>query len=225
MTAKFYILAALLVISRIASAKKMELPIELVAMQATIIATGEIVATGKTTYDFKVAEYIKGHNDQVITIRQFEQWTCDIRYAPVAKGQQLVLFLLLQNNTFTIINGSTGEIPIINNQVVLQSEQLMYAPGKYHPYTLERAEFENGIKKLIRCFSMQNQGNKWVADILVQKCSDAEISTFRSTSKFTAWICNRISERYKIIKANTVPVVIYKAIYRYRLYGNSNSGI
>ncbi|WP_324678084.1 hypothetical protein [Hymenobacter sp. GOD-10R] len=115
MTLKLSLLSLLLAVSPFASAKKLELPIEVIASQADYIFIGEIASVQASTYQFYVAEYIKGGGSSSLTVQPFEEWTCDVRYAKVAKGQRLVLFLQKNKGMLELINGSSGELPIINN--------------------------------------------------------------------------------------------------------------
>lgn len=194
---RMLLLTILLPLSIVALAKKRILPIELVAAQAYIIVTGEIIAVGSDTYDLKVSEYIKGDKGNVITVQQFEQWICDTRYAPVAKGQKLILFLQMDHGNFIIINGSTGEIPIKNNRVILQYEEYKHIPYQLH-YELDLTEFKEGIKKFLQCFDIMQQCKDCSTDTLVRKCSDTEINKFIGASRFTAWLYNKIKSGYKI---------------------------
>lgn len=196
MSKRIATLILILIFSLSGMAKKMILPIELVAIQADIIVTGQIIAVNNDSYDFEISKYLKGIGVKVIKVKQFEQWTCDTRYAPVATGQKLILFLLAGRGIFTIINGSTGEIPILKNEVSLEMEQ--YNSRKFIPYKLSVTQFSEGIQKLIFCFDMQKRCNDCYPDNLLQKCSDAEITIFISTSKFTAWLYDKIKRQYKI---------------------------
>ncbi len=76
-----------------ALAKKRTLPIKNVASIADLIVAGEIVSVENNVYQFKIAETIKGKSPAIITVQQFKEWTCDVRYAKATKGQQLFLFL------------------------------------------------------------------------------------------------------------------------------------
>jgi hypothetical protein len=191
----------LLTISTIASAKKMNLPIELVATQADIIVIGEIISAKDNSYDLKVIEHIKGDNDSIITVEQFKEWTCDIRYAKVEKGQKLFLFLKKINNKLEIINGSTGEIPITNNQVTLIHEEFKHIDYESHPYTLDLSEFKVGIIKFINCFAMLRDCNSCYPDSLLQMCNDKELKIFIATNEFSKWIYKKVKGEYKIIKS------------------------
>jgi hypothetical protein len=179
----------------------MNLPIELVATQADIIVIGEIIAVKNNSYDIKVIEYIKGDKDSIITIQQFEEWTCDIRYAKVEKGQKLFLFLKKINNKLEIINGSTGEIPIINNQVILKHEEFKHIDYESQPYTLDLSEFKIGIIKFIDCFAMLSDCNSCYPDSLLQKCNEKELNTYIALNEFAEWIYKKVRSEYKIIKS------------------------
>ncbi|WP_375437561.1 hypothetical protein [uncultured Hymenobacter sp.] len=201
MTLKIALLPLLLAVSPIASAKKAYMPLEAIASQADYIVIGEIVSADPTSYRFKVAEYIKGSGRQILTVQQFAEWTCDVRYAKAAKGQRLFLFLKKHHTALEIIDGSSGEMPIINHTVTLPYESYAYQYGKpFVPYSIALQEFKTGIKKLVSCFNIPADPNPFSTNskAVVQLCGADEIKAFRSASKFTGWLYERIRTRYSI---------------------------
>jgi hypothetical protein len=99
------------------SAKKMNYPLEVVAGMADLIVTGEIASVSEGVYQFNVSENIKGKSEATITVKMFHEWTCDVRWKKAEKGQQLFLFLLKKEGKYEIINGSTGELFIVDERV------------------------------------------------------------------------------------------------------------
>jgi hypothetical protein len=185
-------------------AKKTYQPIEVIASQADYIVVGVFLAVQAHTYQFKVAEYVKGSGLSSLTVQQFEEWTCDIRYAKPAKGQRLVLFLKKHDAALELINGSTGEMPILNNQVTLPNEAYSPQLGRpFVPYTIDLAEFKTGMKRYIRCFKIPvdpNASAYFHTRAIVQLGTAQEIAAFRSASKFTGWLYERIKTYYTVAK-------------------------
>jgi hypothetical protein len=203
MMLRINLVVLLLAVSISASAKKACLPIEAIASQAEYIVIGEIVAATATSYTFKVAEYVKGSGHQTVTVQQFKEWTCDVRYAKAAKGQRLFLFLKKHHAALEIINGSSGELPIINDKVTLEYDTYTYERGKpFVPYSIELKEFKTGIKKFISCFNVLADPApfSFQRSTVVQLGSLQEVNAFRAASKFTGWLYERIKTHYTIAK-------------------------
>ena len=204
MALKLSLFSLLLAVSTLSWAKKIELPIEVIASQADYMVIGEIVSVQASTYQFHVAEYVKGSGSSTITVQQFKEWTCDVRYAKAAKGQHLFLFLQKHKGALELINGSSGELPILHNQVTLEYEAYAYQYGKpFVPYSIPLPELTTGLKKFVRCFSIPPDPNapySFHPRAIVQVGSAAELNAFRSTSKFTGWLYDRIQTRYTIAK-------------------------
>ena len=199
MNIRLGILTALLLAAFGAAAKKYILPIEVVAAQADCIVVGEIVAVEAASYQFKVTDYVKGSGSRLLTVQQFKEWTCDERYAKAAPGQRLFLFLQNHNNALEIINGSTGEIPIVNNQLTLEHEPSNLQFGQpFVPYTIGLAEFKTGIATFTHCFQLPKTAGNPYSRALVQTCGAKEVARFAATSNFTRWLYRRINDRYTI---------------------------
>jgi hypothetical protein len=198
------LLGLLLFLPATAWAKKMNLPLEAMALEADYIVVGEIVAVQARTYQFHVAEYVKGSSRPTVTVQQFEEWTCDVRYAKAAKGQRLVLFLKQHGAALELINGSTGERPIFHNRVTLDTEVYAFRPGQpFVPYAIDLPEFTDGIKRLVRCFAMPAVAEdpySFTPRTVVQRASADEVRAFRAASKFTGWLYERITTRYTVAK-------------------------
>ncbi len=101
--------------------KKRILSYPVVISGADLIVEGEIsnVSFFVYEYDFKITEYIKGKAEQEITINMWKEWTCDKRIKRPIKGQRLLLFLTKRDNgEYEVINGSTGELFINENDSI-----------------------------------------------------------------------------------------------------------
>ncbi|WP_324680535.1 hypothetical protein [Hymenobacter sp. GOD-10R] len=204
MTTKILFLTLLLAVATLASAKKMILPLEVIALQADYIVSGEIVSVQDSTYQFHVTDYVKGSGRSTLTVQQFEEWTCDVRYAKAAKGQRLVLFLQKHQGALELINGSSGELPILHNQVTLKHEIYAYHPGQpFVPYSIPLPEFTTGIKQLVRCFTIPADPTarlSFAHRTIVQLGSPNEVQAFQSASQFTGWLYERVKTRYTVAR-------------------------
>ncbi|WP_114789291.1 hypothetical protein U0035_06975 [Niabella yanshanensis] len=175
-------------------------PIEYVASVADLIVNGEIVAAANGVYLFKVDETLKGKSAAVIRVQQFNEWTCDIRYAKAAKGQRLILFLKKVNDQLEIVNGSTGEIPLINDSVTLTYES--YSPTNYtRPYQLNAKEFSEGIKGFINLFALTGNNKEPGSVCFRQNGSDGELQKFIAGNSFSKWMYEKVQRNYTIVKS------------------------
>ncbi len=182
-----------------ALADKIVMPIEMVALEADIIVIGKIISVGKETYQFKVTEFIKGVGDSIITVQKFREWICDMRYASVAKGQHLFLFLEKSNGKFTLVNASTGEIPIINDSITLNNEINGHSENfQAIHYSTKISEFKDGIKSFIRCFKAPDD-NYLQQTQLIQICNNQQLKVFINKNSFTNWLYKKIKKYYKLV--------------------------
>ncbi len=200
MNKRIILLLWMLTFSITVSAKSMRLPIELLALESDVIAIGEIVSFTDSTYEFKVEDYIKGDADSIITVQLFHEWTCNRRYARVEKGQKIFLFLKIAKGQFEILNGSTGEIPIINNEIILNDyEENEHIDAQWHPYTMDLLQFKMGISGFIHCFKSVNC-DECYTDTLFQLCDAKSIMSFKLANKFSGWLYERVEDEYKIYR-------------------------
>ncbi|MBW4362821.1 hypothetical protein [Flavobacterium taihuense] len=183
-------------------AKKIVSPIEIISGMADIIVIGEIDIVKDNSYTFKISETIKGQVYKTISVRKFKEWTCDTRFGKVKKGQRLCLFLKKGSTNWTIINGSTGELLILNNYITLGGdEEYIHVDYKFTPYRLSVQEFKNGIREFSKCYRFIGE-----YDFMDKKahfeqiCDDKQISKFKSINKFSAWLYKRMT-KYPVIKA------------------------
>ncbi|RZK41102.1 MAG: hypothetical protein EOO90_12875 [Pedobacter sp.] len=178
-------------------AKKLEFPIEVIAGSADLIVIGEIDAVKDNSYTFKIFETLKGQSYESIAVNMFKEWTCDIRFDKPKKGQKLFLFLKKKLSNWEIINGSSGELPILNNSITLKNEQYEYVRDKFTPYTISLVDFKIGIKSFCNCYKFVGSYasiEKWYFS---QICEDDKINKFKLINNFSAWL-NKKMMRYQL---------------------------
>ncbi|MCH5720715.1 hypothetical protein [Niabella hibiscisoli] len=176
-------------------------PVEYVASIADLIVTGKIISVENGTYQFKIAETIKGKSVGLITVQQFSEWECDVRYAKAAKGQQLFLFLKKINGKYEIVNGSTGELPVIDGKVTLMYESPDHIFKHSYPYQVNIEEFKAGIKGFIRVFSMSEYDKEANRFYFLQRARENELQKFIASSSFSKWMYEKVQRNYTIIKS------------------------
>lgn len=169
-------------------AKKDIFPLTLIAANADLIVIGEIDMVKNDTYTFKTGETLKGQTYKKITVKMFEEWTCDNRFEKAKKGQKLFLFLKKGQNHWDIINGSSGELFISNNLIYLGGEDSMkIVNNKITQNDMSLTEFKNTIRDFCKCYIFIGDGdyrNK-NPQYFLQICSDRQISEFEKRSKFS----------------------------------------
>lgn len=173
-------------------AKKMDLPLEIIAGNADLIVIGEIDFVKYNTYTFKIIETIKGQHYKTISVKSFEEWLCDPRFIKLQKGQKLFLFLKKESDKWTVINGSAGELEI--------SDDLIYLGGPIPPPpfgsnkiirdSASLMQFKNGIRDFCKCYQfigkLESRNGEY--GYFIQTCSDLQVSNFKSRSKFSIWL-------------------------------------
>jgi hypothetical protein len=87
------------------------LPYSFVILKSDLIVEGRIAQLSETSFIFQIDSTIKGSNIDTCRVLKWGQWTCDHRIKDYVVGQHLILFMILDDNqSYTIINGSTGEL-------------------------------------------------------------------------------------------------------------------
>jgi hypothetical protein len=92
---------------------KIFIPFEQVVYQSEIIANGKIIEINELSYVFKIQKLIKGDSEtcEVITIKKFMEWPCDMRRKKHKIGQELIVYVKGYGDYgWNTISGSTGEI-------------------------------------------------------------------------------------------------------------------
>jgi len=94
------------------------LPYGIIISKADLIVEGTVISKGKDKYQFNVTEFVKGNALKTINVKIWEEWTCDKRIEDIEKNQRLLLFLRSDKENHSIINGSTGELFILEDETV-----------------------------------------------------------------------------------------------------------
>lgn len=172
----------------------MHLPLEIIAGKADLIVIGKIIDVQEKTYTFKITETLKGSLGSLITVEKFEEWTCDIRFAKHKVGQALFLFLQKGTGHWKIIDGSNGEIPIVNQQIKLMNPTV-YTIANPNP-TFSLTAFKNGIRLFCQYFKLiQKEENIYRSSYSFRRLvSNDKILSFKLNSPFSAWLVTQIKK-------------------------------
>jgi hypothetical protein len=175
-------------------AKKYFYPMQVVAGMADLIVEGEINSVSGNSYTFNIDQTIKGTAVKQIIVKMFQEWTCDMRWKKAEPGQTLLLFLTKANDSFDIINGSTGEIFIIDNKV-----QLFMNAEK----NIQLEDAVTAFKNFTSCYSLPGKDifpfNKPVFD---QLKTDSEIAVLKKANKVSVYLFSEM----KAFAINKLPV-------------------
>ncbi|MEN9907502.1 MAG: hypothetical protein RLZZ540_643 [Bacteroidota bacterium] len=169
-------------------AKKDIFPLTLITASADLIVIGEIDMVKNNTYLFKIGETLKGQKYRTISVKMFEEWTCDNRFEKPKKGQKLFLFLKKGQKEWKIINGSSGEMFISDNLIYLGGEDSMkIVNNKITRNDMSLTEFKNTIKDFCKCYVFIGDGDYRNPNpqYYLQICSDRLIAEFENRSKFS----------------------------------------
>jgi len=180
-----------------AEAKKLEFPIEIITGSADLIVIGEIDAVKDNSYTFKIFETLKGQSYGSITVNMFKEWTCDVRFDKAKKGQKLCLFLKKEFSNWEIINGSNGELPILNNSIILKHEEYEHVRNQFTPYTISLFDFKIGIKTFCKCYKFIGKYASVEKGYFSRIGDDDKINKFKLINNFSAWL-NKKMMRYQL---------------------------
>ncbi|MGI4735757.1 MAG: hypothetical protein ACRYG7_11320 [Janthinobacterium lividum] len=124
-----------------------------------------------------------------------------MRYAKAAKGQRLVLFLKKHPKALEIVDASTGEMSIVNEQVTLQHDSYDGHYGQsFVPYAIALPAFKAGLKKVVSCFKIPMDPSAAFLRTVVPLCGAEEVNTTSSANTFTGWLYRRIKSRYALAR-------------------------
>lgn len=157
---------------------------EVMAGMADLIVVGEISKVHVTsTYDFTITSVIKGSAKSIIKVNMFKEWTCDHRAKKAESGQRLLLFLQKDMfGTYEIINGSTGEKFIENNQLeIVINEKIP---------TVD--ELTLGLKLFTSCYQLKGKEYDFGNTTFIQLKSTDEIKELSAKSEITSWLVDRV---------------------------------
>ena len=163
---------------------------------SNLIVVGKITSISPNSYQFEISETIKGTPRKNITVIKFEEWTCDIRFGQYVIGQQLLLFLITKGPFYEIVNGSTGEIPIIHDSITFKYESANQ--NRFIPYKMSLRDCIDGLLFFNHCFQMTGKYNDFRNDpSFWQICYDTCLTQAYKISNFKTWLINKMS-KYKI---------------------------
>jgi len=184
------------------SAKKMMLPLSIIAGSADLIVIGEIDVVRNNTYRFKISETIKGQTYKTIIVKMFEEWTCDNRFEKAEKGQKLFLFLKKGQNNWDLINGSSGELFISKTTIYLGGEDsIKIVNNKITRNDMSLTTFTNTIRDFCKCFTFIGDGDyrSKTPQYFLQIGSDRQISILEKRSQFSTKLFEEI-KGYRVKK-------------------------
>lgn len=190
-----FILIILFFFTWTSQAKKNIYPFEIVASLADVIVIGEIGDVYEDFYSFQASQILKGNVDKMLSIKKNEEWECDTPTVDYKKGQIVCLFLNNRNDTLSIINGSTGEIPISKDSISIGNvEDYLPIKDQPHPYKLQLSEFVSGVKLFCKCFQYTGKDelfyNKKPFKIIG---SQEDLKLFADQSPFTKWLLTKLA--------------------------------
>ncbi len=180
---------------------------QVLAGMADIIVTGKIISVSGDSYTFGLSWIIKGNSKNKITVKMFREWTCDHRWKKAAPGQELLLFLTKNaNNSYDIINGSSGEIFIVDD--TLHTTNTFWGL-KQQP---KLPDVITGLKNFVSSYVMiKEQMTTKKGIVYNQLKSDAEILSFKKLNDFSSWLFDGM-ERYVVEKIPSPPMTLLPLI-------------
>jgi hypothetical protein len=198
---RFLLFSLTLFSTTLCAAKKMQMSIDAVILSADLIVVGEITRADSSAYFFRIDETLYARDTawhvMETRVNAWKEWTCDWRNFKIVQGQRLLLLLRKSKHGFTPINGSTGEIPILNDSIVLRNEEKVHVPYESHPYQLSVQDFSAGVKALQHCCAHNGEieGEYGYFDDSFWKCSQTERTAVLNKDDFTAWLFRRVEQR------------------------------
>ncbi|WP_299125359.1 hypothetical protein [uncultured Tenacibaculum sp.] len=152
---------------------KHTLPYSIVTSKADLIVEGQIDEINNEKYQFKISDFIKGKDDDTIIVNKWKQWMCDTRPLKYKTGQKLILFLKKVKGKYKVINGSTGELIINDNDGIVRY--------KYNALP-NRLVVKEGIKMLIK--SIKYKGKIYSNGKFKFLVSQSEYEKYRNKNAF-----------------------------------------
>lgn len=177
-----------------AHAKKANYPFETLVAMADMIVTGHIAnVPGDSAYLFVIEKTMKGDIQKEVMVKLFTNWTCDIRWKKPEAGQRLFLFLVKKNNLYEPINGSDGEIFIIENKLRLFN---IFNPMISNHFTETHSpkldDVIVSVKNFLACYSFSRRDN--YSFVFSPIKNENEILSFTKTNSFSMWLFDRVKE-------------------------------
>lgn len=180
--------------SSVVQAKKANYPFETLMGKADMIVAGHIsTVIGDSSYIFVVDHTMKGEVKKEIIVKVFANWTCDIRWKKPEVGQKLFLFLEKKGNLYKPINGSDGEIFIVENKLRLFN---VFNPMISQSFTeADSPKLDDvivAIKNFMTCYSFVRKSEFSFAFKAIK--DDNEIIAFKKSNSFSIWLFDRVKE-------------------------------
>ena len=168
------------------------------------IVYGEIICQDRGVVEVKVHEGIN-HNEEIITIRKFAEWSCGKRWAEYEIGQTSVFFLRFRDGGYYPLGGGNeGELPIHNKKVYVHAttipmvsdvplfdkstrtvEDLGYN-NPYNGYVIDLCEFWQATDLIKKCFISDIGATGNLVNIQ-QLCSTSEYDSILENNKILNW--------------------------------------
>lgn len=180
--------------STVVQAKKANYPFEALVGMADMIVTGQISnVLGDSCYVFVVDETVKGETKKEIIVKVFTNWSCDIRWKKPEVGQKLFLFLLKKTNSYEPINGSDGEIFIVENNLRLFNSFNPLISRHFNEANSPKLDdVLISVKNFMACYSFTR--TKGSSFIFTPVKKDDEIISFKKVNSFSIWLFDRVKE-------------------------------
>jgi hypothetical protein len=175
-------------------AKKANCPFEVLVGRADMIVAGHIsTVIGDSSYVFVVDQTVKGEIKKEIIVKVFANWTCDIRWKRPEAAQKLFLFLEKKGNLYKPIDGSDGEIFIVENKLRLFNIfNLMISRSFTEADTPKLDDVIVAVKNFMACYSFVRKNEFSFAFRPVK--NDDEIILFKKVNSFSIWLFDRVKE-------------------------------
>lgn len=157
---------------------------EQVIGMSDLIVTGEVEDIQENTFTFRINQTLKGRVLSSITV--LKNYECD-RYSMYSKGQRMCLFLRKGLMSWTIVDGNTGERPILDETVFL---------GVDGNYKLSLREFSDGISEFCNTYTTRVTTNGYSFRqkvYFIQEVSEDQLNVYRNKNKFNRWLCSQIT--------------------------------
>lgn len=175
-------------------AKKANCPFEVLVGRADMIVSGHIsTVISDSSYVFVVEQTVKGEMKKEIIVKVFANWTCDIRWKKPEAGQKLFLLLEKKGNLYKPINGSDGEIFIVENKLRLFN---IFNPMISRSFTeADSPKLDDvivAVENFMACYSFVRKNDFSFAFRPIKK--DDEIILFKKINPFSIWLFDRVKE-------------------------------
>lgn len=171
--------------------KKLVLPYSIVISKSELIVEGSISKVLNGRYEFTISQYIKGSSTPKIIVKVFEDWICDRRIKSPEVGQKLILFLEKKNNAYCIINDSTGELFVAEDNCV----------STFMEDRFPKAEvLKKGISMFLETYTLHGDLNNRFSQNTYFQCNKSifEIYLMKKDNDFFRFLIDKELEYYTV---------------------------